>query len=49
MRTASIIRAMKMNDAVRTFEKSVYFNETVRRHIPDMCNLPVSSLCMEQL
>jgi hypothetical protein len=28
-----------MIEAVRTFEKSVYFNETVRRYIPEDCHL----------
>jgi hypothetical protein len=38
VRTASIIIALMM-EAVRTYETSVYFNETTRRYTPEGCHL----------
>jgi hypothetical protein len=38
--TTSIIRTITlMKEAVRTFETSVYFNESTRRYIPKTCHL----------
>jgi hypothetical protein len=44
VRTVSIIGAMSvLTEAVHASEKSVYFHDTTRRHIPEACHLQESS------